>query len=101
MTERWVRGRHEKVRILPSAITGERIQQCKKWRETESTAGRPSELADYFLAHGICPRCYGEGVEIVDWIKPRIDEETEYKGVSPLYDVCSLCSGSGKGAATS
>ena len=106
MNERWIRGRHGTVRMLSPPLTKQRLLEIREWREMEGNAGRPSGLIDYLLAHDICTRCKGDGVEIVEWIEPRDDEERESAKLQnlnrlALYGVCSLCAGSGKGPVTS
>lgn len=76
------------------------LLHAKQWRQTEFDAGRSSSLFDYFAAHGICPTCSGEGVHMVGWSDPVGERElraTRELGCEqlPVYDVCSLCGGSG------
>ncbi len=43
------------------------IQGIKIWRQTEFDAGRSSALADFYLAHGLCPTYHCDGAQIVEW----------------------------------
>ena len=51
---------------------------AKEWRTTESQAGRPSSLNDFYAAHGICIQCRGGGV--------TVDQRS----------FCQACGGTGK-----
>jgi hypothetical protein len=77
-----------------------KIQDIKHWREIEREAGRPSDLRDFYDAHGTCWACRGEGVCMIGWSKPIGADELEAAEALrieqlPLYAVCDKCGGSG------
>lgn len=95
---RQVRGEHGMLSVKPRSYE---IEEAKRWRKVESEAGRPSSLADFFSAHGICPKCTGEGVFFVGWSDPKnADEVRAAEGLNlkqlPVYDLCPMCRGTGK-----
>jgi hypothetical protein len=76
------------------------LREVKRWRKAEYDAARPSGLADFFAAHGICSKCQGEGVHMIGWSDPRsADEVQAAENLNleqlPVYEVCPACGGSG------
>jgi hypothetical protein len=67
------------------------IQEIKSWREREHSAGRPSELEDFYraqnLSYTFCEACQSRGINVhpVDW-----------DGDTPLFEQCEICGGTGK-----
>lgn len=102
----WVRGKFGKIPMRDSGDRNARLLEIKAWRAQESDAGRPCDLLDYFVQHGICPECRGDGVQMIGWSAP--EDDTERQGVRelnleqlPLYDLCSRCGGTGTTMSTS
>jgi len=70
-----------------------RMQEVEAWRTSESDAGRPSSLKDYFAAHGFCSYCHGVGLAMNA-------DGMGYKAVgwdreSQLFEQCDFCEGTG------
>jgi hypothetical protein len=70
-----------------------RTHAIKKWRTIESELSRPSSLADYFRAHGLCPHCHGIGLAMNE-------NEMGYRAVgwdgdTQLFEECGFCVGTG------
>ncbi len=97
----YVRGTDGKIPILDSGDRNKRLLEIRAWREQEGDAGRPCELVDYYLRHGICPKCRGDGVMMIGWSAP-VDDAERRKARQlnlenlPLYDVCEGCGGTGR-----
>jgi hypothetical protein len=91
----------------------------REWREREYKAGRPSELDDFYRAHGICVVCGGHG-KLVLGVCWRDEDGVERSEEGPmaslvqdhglndpknwlsdalkwdyLYETCSSCKGLG------
>jgi hypothetical protein len=103
---RSVRGKLGRIPMRDSGDSKARILEIKTWRAQESDAGRPCELIDYFVRHGICPECHGDGVQMIGWSAPEDDAERQAARERnleelPLYDVCSRCGGTGTATSTS
>ena len=65
----------------------------KAWRARELDAGRPSDLKDYFGAHGFCSHCHGVGLAMKE-------DGMGYKAVgwdgdTQLFEKCDFCGGTG------
>ena len=76
------------------------LLEIRRWRAAQSDAGRPSSLADFYAAHGLCMDCRGHGAQMIGRSKPvnEIDARAAAElGVEelPVYDVCPTCNGSG------
>jgi hypothetical protein len=87
--------------LLPANEQPYSLLEVKRWRALQFDAGRPSGLADYFAAHGICAKCHGQGVHMVGWSDPVNDRERQAAQELdlqqlPLYAVCPDCAGGGK-----
>jgi hypothetical protein len=96
--QRYVRSVKGLLRVRDSGMT---IHDIKRWRHVEDLAGRPSGLRDFYVQHGLCPDCRGEGVNMIGWSAPASAEEQEAAEELkvrelPLYDVCNRCKGNGK-----
>jgi hypothetical protein len=74
---RWVRGKSGKIPMRDSGSGPERVLKIKAWRAQESEAGRPCDLSDYYVQHGICPECGGDGVQMIGWSVPEDDAERQ------------------------
>jgi len=61
---------------------GYNLAAIKQWRQEEADAGRPCDLQDFMLAHGLCVACGATGLNLV-------------KDVGE-YQLCRSCGGSGK-----
>jgi hypothetical protein len=49
------------------AERGITLAYIRHWRQREHDAGRPSTMAAFWLAHGLCPICHGRGVVLTSW----------------------------------
>jgi excinuclease UvrABC ATPase subunit len=97
---RSVRGKFGRIPMRDSGNTNARFLEIRAWRAQESDAGRPCELFDYYVQHGICPECHGDGVQMIGWSAPEDDAERQATRELnleqlPVYDVCSRCAGTG------
>ena len=86
---------------MPMKDPGVTLQEVKAWRAREREAGRPSSPRDFYITHGICPECRGEGVRMIGWSDPRDDRERQAaKDLEvpqlPVFDVCPHCHGTGR-----
>ncbi len=65
------------------------IDEVKRWRELEHSAGRPSGLEDFYRSHNLCWECKATGVTVspVDW-----------DGDTGMYEQCEVCGGTGRRA---
>src|SRR5215471_16746507 len=98
MTESWVRGAHGLLRFRTLEEHGFSLKMIKEWRERETAAGRPSGLADFYAAYGLCFDCESHGARMIGWgAGPAETEVSNSFGTEelPLYGVCSTCGGSG------
>lgn len=87
----------------PLESHGHSIQAIKEWRSVSHDDGRKRSLRDFYVAHGLCSECRGEGVLMAGKRelspeekaeRPWLDPEDEY----PIYQSCSSCQGAGKAA---
>jgi hypothetical protein len=64
-----------------------RLPEIKLWREQQDGAGKPSELEDFFRAHGLCLACESTGTDLcpVGW-----------DGDVGLFVECKHCGGTGR-----
>jgi DnaJ-class molecular chaperone len=76
-----------------------RVTEIKEWRTTELQAGRPSSLADYCRAHGLCAHCHGTGLALNK--NGMGFKAVGWNGETQLFEECEACGGSGQGAAKS
>ena len=75
MNEEEVRGIRRSLESHGLTILG-----ILEWRTAERDAGRPFELVDFFIQHGLCFTCQSSGLVL----KSR-----------DVYDLCPFCLGSG------
>ena len=95
-----VRGKHGPLPYRDLEYHGFSINSIKEWREKEGKAGRPSSLEDFYAVYGLCFNCQSHGVQMIGWSEPSQAETITANtfGVDklPVYEVCSICLGSGK-----
>ena len=98
---RRTRGRNGYIPYVGLDSHGFSINDIKLWRKKQFDAGLPSEIEEFFRAHGLCVECLGEGVKQVGLSLPNEQElATAAKiGLSqlPFFEACPICKGSGKG----
>lgn len=95
-----VRSQQGRIPVKTLEDHGLTIVMIRQWRELESDAGRPSGLADFYAAHGLCMDCGNYGAQMIGWSSPQTPEEVENArelGLEelPLYEVCPTCKGTG------
>lgn len=99
--KRTVRGEHGPLTFMDHTDHGFTIQDIKAWRATESQAGRPGSLRDFYSSHGYCIECLAQGVQMIGWSPPIGSEEILaakelFLEELPVYRVCPNCGGTGK-----
>ena len=67
--------------------------KIKAWRATESEAGRPSSLEDYFRANGFCVNCHGVGIAMNG--NGIGHKAVGWQGKTLLFEKCEICGGTG------
>jgi len=85
------------------ASHGFSIHSIKEWRAREHATGRPNSLIDFYVTHGICYDCSGDGVRMVGREALSPEEKAELPWLDPdedhpIFDLCPKCQGSGKAA---
>ena len=101
LPERKVRGAHGLIPWHTREEHGVSIQKMREWCQTEKTSGRPSEMEDFYAAHGLCYDCGASGARMIGWSKPTNEIEVkaaEEHGIEqlPFYETCPTCKGTGK-----
>jgi hypothetical protein len=64
-----------------------RFSEINRWREQQHDAGKPSEMENYFRAHGLCFACQSTGTD------PR---PVGWDGAVGLFLECRHCGGTGR-----
>lgn len=90
--ERKVRSRNGSIPFRELEDYGLGLLKIKEWRAAEDDAGRPSSLADFYAAHGLCHPCHGSGTQMIGWSDPSTELELEEAARDnieqlPVYDV--------------
>ena len=64
-----------------------RLPEIELWRKQQDDAGQPSELENFFRAHGLCFACESTGTD------PR---PVGWDGEVGLFRKCKHCAGTGR-----